>query len=415
MSILGWRSWSTILLLFLSGCTFKLPVALTDLQNLKETASEVARETPTMAVTLHPDGLGWQVFLNQSVTRRIETEADEYWQYRLYDLSGRSSPGRPENYDDVCGPLLLTTPFLAHMNIAEPPYWTRWDRWASSCRMTSANSLSVLHGRRLFRDYSNSRVEPVTDGFLLLVWDSPGHSSIHAKIPLDNNTKATGTAVRLRWLAEVIRRTARPPVIQPSGTVELHLVQREQTVLRKRLAVSGADVVASLNDERILSVSAEHWPREFVVRIDQDLAPLTRDEQADLVQHAVGALNRLTVPVVLRGQELERWRADQVRFHYPQFSDLPSVDAAHAIGATLLLHLEITQPYPQARVLTMHMASIETGELLATLTTGGHESQWNSIVDMGMRELGFLLQHQLDQRPGRPNSMRPTLMGREQP
>ena len=104
-------------------------------------------------------------------------------------------------------------------------------------------------------------------------------------------------------------------------------------------------------------------------------------------------LNRLAFPVVLRGNEFEQWRADQVRFHYPPFNELPSVDSAHAMGATVLLHLAVQKPFSQTRVLTMHMASVETGEILAMLTAEGHESQWPFVVDMGMRELDLMLQH----------------------
>ena len=410
----AWKVFVTLSGFLCAGCTVSLPVALNDMRNLKETVHETDREEPQLSLTIHPDGLGWQVFVSQAVTRKVETSGDEYWQYRSYDLSGRSRPGRPENYDDVCGPLLLTTPFFAHLNVEEPPYWSRWDRWASACRMTDVNSSAILRDRRVLRRETHERLEAVTEGELRLVWQAPGQLAVQARIPLSHNQLASGTAVRLRWLAEIIRRTARPPMLPFSGAVELQLVQQERTVLRKRLVVSAADLIASLNDERVISVSAEHWPHEFVVRIDQELSPLSGEERAQIVQQAVGTLSRLALPVVLRGRELERWRADQVRFHYPQFHDQPSVDAAHAIGATLLLHLEMAQPYPQARVLTMHVASIETGEMLATLTTGGHESQWAAIVEMGMKELGFLLQHQQDQQQ-RSRSMVPTLLGKGEP
>jgi hypothetical protein len=401
----------TIILLgaFLGGCTFSLPVKLKELTNVKETIQDTSRDDPHMTITLHPDGLGWQVFVTQPVTRRTVTEADEYWQYRTYDTSGRSSPTRPENYDDVCGFLLVTTPLLAPMNVEEPPYWTRWHKVASACSMTSVNSSVVLHDRRKVRDEEREMVEAVREGYLSLVWQAPGQAVIQARVALSSNTKSTGTAVRLRWLAEMIRRTTHPPVIPQIGVVELYLVQQDRVVLHRRLSVSPTDLVASLSDDRVISVPADHWPRDIVVRIEHEQESLLADAHAQLIRKAVLTLNRLAFPVVLRGDEFEQWRADQVRFHYPPFNELPSVDSAHAMGATVLLHLAVQTPFPQTRVLTMHMASVETGEILAMLTTGGHESQWPSVVDMGMRELDLMLQHLFQRGNGKPALVNPAL------
>ncbi len=401
----------TIVLLgaFLGGCTFSLPVKLNELTNVKETVQETSRDDPHMTMTLHPDGLGWQVFVTQPVTRRTVTEADEYWQYRTYDTSGRSSPTRPVNYDDVCGLLLVTTPFLAPMDVEEPPYWTRWDKIASACSINSVNSSLVLRDRRKVRDEEREKVEAVREGYLSLVWQAPGQAVIQAKVALSSNTKSTGTTVRLRWLAEMIRRTTHPPVIPQIGVVELHLVQQDRIVLHKRLSVSPVDLVASLSDDRVISVPAYHWPRDIVVRIEHEQESLPVDAHGQLIRQAVVTLNRLALPVVLRGNEFEQWRADQVRFHYPPFNELPSVDSAHAMGATVLLHLAVQKPFPQTRVLTMHMASVETGEILAMLTAEGHESQWPFVVDMGMRELDLMLQHLFQGGNGKPVLVNPAL------
>ena len=401
----------TIILLgaFLGGCTFSLPVKLNELTNAKETVQETSRDDPHMTMTLHSDGLGWQVFVTQPVTRRTVKEADEYWQYRTYDTSGRSSPTRPVNYDDVCGLLLLTTPFLAPMNVEEPPYWTRWEKIASACSMTSVNSSLVLHGRRTVRDEEREMVETVREGYLSLVWHAPGQAVIQTKVALSSNTKSTGTAVRLRWLAEIIRRTTHPPVIPQIGVVELHLVQQDRSVLHKRLSISPMDLVASLSDDRVISVPADHWPRDVVVRIEQEQDSLPVDAHGQLIRQAVMTLNRLALPVVLRGNDFEQWRTDQVRFHDPPFNELPSVDSAHAMGATVLLHLAVQKPFPQTRVLTMHMASVETGEILAMLTAEGHESQWPFVVDMGMRELDLMLQHLFQGANGKPVLVNPAL------
>ena len=136
--------------------------------------------------------------------------------------------------------------------------------------MTSVNSSLVLRDRRKVRDEEREMVEAVKEGYLSLVWQAPGQAVIQAKVALSSNTKSTGTAVRLRWLGEMIRRTMHPPVIPQIGMVELHLVQQDRSVLHKRLSVSPVDLVASLSDDRVISVPADHWPRDIVVRIEHE-------------------------------------------------------------------------------------------------------------------------------------------------
>lgn len=401
--------------LALWGCSMSLPVKLNELAAVKETTLTESKDLPHMSMALHADGLGWQVFVTQSVTREIGTAAEEYWQYRTYDLSGRSSAKRPHNYDDICGLLLLTTPLFAPLNVDGPPYWTKWDRMASACNLTSANSSRRLHASGQIRREDKVSVEAVTEGHLFLVWQSPEQPTIHASIPLDHNTKATGTTVRLRWLAERIRRTARSPVVLRSGTVDMELIQHDRVILRRRLPVTPEDLVASLSDDRVVSVRADHWPRDLIVRVECDPQSLSSDEQGYLIQQTVLTLNHLAVPVVLRAHSLELWRADQVRFHHPEFSELPSVDPAHATGATVLLHLAVRTPFPPSRVLTIYAASITTGEILANLSAGGHESQWPLVVDMGMGELGFMLQDLLDQLSPKPVRLQPMSMPEGRP
>jgi hypothetical protein len=398
-----------VLPLALLGCSLSLPVKLYEMTDVKSSVRVESRDAPRMTLALHPDGLGWQVFLNQSVTRETVTEADEHWQYRDYDLSGRSSPERPRNYDDLCAVLLLTTPILAPLNVEGPPYWTRWERLTSACNSSPVNSSRILHDRGPIREETGVSVEAVTVGHLSLIWRAPGQLPIAAHVPLLNNTKSTGTAVRLRWLAEMIRRTARSPVMLESGTVELQFIHQDRTVVRKTLPVSPADLVTSLRDDRIIFAPPEHWPRELIIRIESDSQSLSEKDRAHLRRQTAITLNRLALPVVLRGDELERWRADQAHFHRAQFGEMSSIDPAHAVGATVLLHLAVRAPFTQSRVLTIYAVSIATGEVLAKLSAGGHESQWPFVVEMSMRELDLMLQHLLDHVAARPVGTNPGL------
>ncbi len=389
-----------------SGCSLSLPVKLVELTGLDTTELHVAKDIPQLAMEIHPDGLGWQVFVSQAVTRTVAIEADEYWQYRTYDLSGRSSSTRVENYDDICGPLLLLTPLVAPLNVEDPPYWTRWDRMFSACAGSDTNSTRTLHSHHRVRQEDHIGTEAVKEGYLTLAWEATGRPPIVATIPLDNNANDTGTAVRLRWLAELVHRAENWFSTPPEGTVELRLVQHDRTILRKRLHILPQDLESSLRDEHIVSASVDQWPRNFVVRVASESGPLSPADSTLLLQELVVALDRLAVPVVLRDRELDLWRTDQVRFHHPQYHALPSVDPAHAQGATVLFHLDVQEPLPHTRKLTMHVVNITTGELLATLTTGGHESQWPYVVEMGMRDVEVLLHRLRDLGPSKSSNLR---------
>jgi hypothetical protein len=158
-----------------------------------------------------------------------------------------------------------------------------------------------------------------------------------------------------------------------AGTVQLHLIRRSQSIVHKVLPVQAEDLLASLKDNQIAMVSSDRWPRPLIVRIKRNPAVLTHVERVHLMDRTSMVLNRLAVPIVLRGPELEDWRAEQVRTHQPAFTETPSVDPAHLSGANVLLRLESRIPSAQTRVLTIDCVNIATGENLAKLAIEGHE------------------------------------------
>mgnify|MGYP001765060396 CR=1 FL=1 len=192
-----------------SGCSLSFPVKLLELTGLGTIELHVAKDIPQLAMEIHPDGLGWQVFVSQVVTRTVAVEADEYCLYRTYDLSGRSSSTRVENCDDICEPLLLLTPLVAPLNVEEPPYWTRWERMFSACAGSDENSSRAFHSHHRVRQEDHVGMEAVKEGYLALAWEAAGLPPIVAMIPLGSNAHDTGTAVCLRWLAELVRQ---PPI-----------------------------------------------------------------------------------------------------------------------------------------------------------------------------------------------------------
>jgi hypothetical protein len=392
-------AWCTALL---TSCTLSLPVKLADLSNVHETiVSEERPAAPRVTLQLHPDGLGWQVFVNERVHRTVVSEGDESWEYRAYDLSGRGSPQRPKQYDDLCGALLLTTPLLAPFTVEEPPYWSRWDRLIPACGdLRNAGSfVKTFHAHRRFREHQLVEVEAVTKDHLLLRWQEMTQPPVQVEIPMTANSTSHGTTVRLRWLAQLLQRKGYNLRAVRAGTVQLHLIRQSESVFQRVLPIEPEDLTASLKDDQVALASPNHWPRPLVVRIERDPDLLTQPERVYLVDRTSTILNRLAIPIVLRGPELEEWRAEQVRTHQPAFSEMPSVDPAHLSGANVLLHMEVRILSAQSRVLTIYFVSIATGEILAKLAVGGRETHWPSIVDTVMAELDFTLQHLIENHP----------------
>jgi hypothetical protein len=205
--------------------------------------------------------------------------------------------------------------------------------------------------------------------------------------------------VRLRWLANLINRKGYDLATVRAGTVQLHLIRRSQSILHRVLPVQAEDLLASLKDNQIAMVSADRWPKPLIVRIERNPAVLTHVERAHLMDRTSMVLNRLALPIVLRGPELEDWRAEQVRTHQPAFTETSSVDPAHLSGANVLLRLESRVPSAQMRVLTIDCVNIATGENLSKLAIEGHESQWPSTVDAIMADLEFMLRDLIESLP----------------
>lgn len=386
----------------LTSCTLSLPVKLADLSNLHETlVSEERPPAPRVTLQLHPDGLGWQVFLNERVYRTVVVEGDESWEYRAYDLSGRGSPERPEQYDDLCGALLLTTPLLAPFTVEEPPYWSRWDRLIPACGelRNAGYFVRTFHAHRRLREHQLVEVEAVTKDHLVLKWQEMTQPPVQMEIPLTANSTSHGTTVRLRWIAQQLQRKGYDLRTVRAGTLQLQLIRQSELIFETVLPVQAEDLTASLTDDQVAIVSPNRWPRPLVVRIERDPTLLTQSERVYLVDRTSTILNRLAVPIVLRGPELEEWRADQVRTHQPAFSEAPSVDPAHLSGANVLLHMEARIPSARSRVLTIYFVNVATGEILAKLAAEGQASHWLPIVDRVMAELDFTLQHLIKNLP----------------
>lgn len=382
----------------LIGCTLTLPVRLEKVEVHEEVLQEDRSRPPQMTLALHPDGLGWQISVVQRVNRRVTVGGEEYLRYRLYDLSGKSSSGRSENYDDLCALAMLTTPLFALFDLDHPPYWATWDRLIAGCQRAAdtPGSVTRLYGKRRFRDHLDISVEAVTDGHLALSWKSENREPVQVLIPLRTSTKDQGIPVRLRWLAESMRRKGHDPGLERFGLVELQLIRQGQPIVRKTLPVTSDDLVASLKDDRNVSAAAEHWPHPLVMRIERDPLLLSQSERGHLVNQAALALNRLSIPVVVRGPELEELRAEQARAHQPAFVETPVQDPARMVGATVLLHLEVHAPYSRARRLILTLIEVSSGEILAKVTAEGHDSQWPFTVDTAMMQLETTLQQVLD-------------------
>ncbi|MGH7257002.1 MAG: hypothetical protein ACREIM_01380, partial [Nitrospiraceae bacterium] len=207
-----------------------------------------------------------------------------------------------------------------------------------------------------------------------------------------------GTTVRLRWIAQLLQQRGHD-VSMMLGSLRLDLVRRSKAVIQRVLPVQADELAASLKDNQFAIVPPAHWPRPLVVRIERNPDSLTQAESAHLLTRTSAILNRLAVPIVLRGSELEDWWAEQIRTHQPSFQETPSVDPAHLSGANVLLHMEVRTPYEQSRALTMYLVDIGTGEILAKLSVDGHESHWPATVERVVTDLDFIMRYLLQNLP----------------
>jgi len=384
----------------LAGCSFQLPVAVTDIRS-QELREPTDWETqPLFDLRLHPDGLGWRVMLARHITTIVSVRGEERWRYRRYDLAGRQRVPDSSNYDDLCAVALVTSPLLAPFDIDHPPYWTKWDRLLNLCgRRASADGAVSESRERQFRTYHVLGLEPETEGHLSLVWNAEGLDPVRILIPLTHNTVEQGLDVRLRWLAEQLRRKGIQPELYPPLSIELQLVQNKRVMLRRPLMITRADFTRALLDDRMVVAPLHQWPTPFVVRIERDSRAINESERMHLLTRTALLLQHLAVPVVLRGAEMEDIRQLQAKALLPGYADDLPLDVGRLAGATALLHLDVHQPYSQARVLTLSVIKIETGEILATLTAGGHESQWPHIVETTILQLDSVLQGVLPHLP----------------
>jgi hypothetical protein len=378
----------------LTGCMVTLPVSFEDVTVSQTIAREVRPILPTISLAMHPDGLGWQVTVTQLTVKTIVTDGEERRGYRVYELSSRNAPGQPDTYDDLCGVAVLATPFFAPFDLDSPPFWTTWDRFFSACKRTASTSGAVkrLLPLKRLREQEEYSVEAVTTGHLALSWESKNRQPLLVLIPLEGNVRSIGVPVRLRWLAELMRRKGIEPGQDRDGQVELQLLQGGQLVVRKILTVSDDHVAAALEDHQVVSVSADRWPTPLVVRIEREPTVLEQGERAYLVSQAAYILSRLSVPLVIRGQELDELQAERAKSHLSMFIESLAPSLTQMKGANVLLHIDVHTRYPQSRFVTLRLVDVTSGEVLAQIMNGGHESQWKFVVDTSLMQLETTIQ-----------------------
>lgn len=394
-----------------SGCSFQMPISVVDIQTREETTPAERTPPEGFDLRLHSDGLGWQVKLRRTVITTVSIRGKERWRYRLYDIGGgRHRTADNTNFDDVCAIGVMVSPLLAPLDVGHPPYWSRWDRIIPAClrRANTGGAVYEPH-ERLFRTYRRLQLEPVTEGHVALTWSVAGHDPVHVLIPLADNSLEHGIDVRLRWLAELLQRTGLQPTHSANGRVELQWIHEKRILLRRPLSVMPRDMTDALRDDRMVAAPPSQWPSHFVVRIECSRDILSELERAHLLSRTALLLHHLHVPVVLRGQELEELQHIQATMHLPSYADELRIEVGRMSGATALLHLDVQQPYDQARALTISLVNIETGELLAKVASDGHSVQWPYIIEATVMQLGSALQNILPHVPVTGARTRPLL------
>jgi hypothetical protein len=204
-----------------------------------------------------------------------------------------------------------------------------------------------------------------------------------------------------------MRRKGIEPGQDLDGHVELQLLQGGQLVVRKTLNVSDDHLTEALEDHQVVSVSADRWPIPLVVRIEREPEVLEQGERAYLVSQAAYILSRLSVPLVIRGQELDELQAERAKSHLSMFIESLAPSLTQMKGATVLLHIDVHIRYPQSRFVTLRLIDVTSGELLAQIMNGGHESQWKFIVDTSLMQLETMFQQVMNHPKSKPTSDSP--------
>ena len=401
----AWTIGLTGLLSLSPGCSLTLPVAIESFEATRHAPVTSTTARPELVLHLHPDGLGWQAHVTQRITLTTHVDANERRRDRAYEVSGRTPAGQADTYDDLCAIAMGVTPLFAPFDLDNPPYWAKFDHFFDRCQQAAQSTRAVrtIVRHEHFREEVRTDMAAVTQGHLSLSWQASPQEPVQLIIPLETNIRDQGVPVRLRWLAEILRRQGRTADEFSHGKVELSLVQNGHLIIHHPLSLSGNELAASLRDDRVSSTPPGRWPSPLIIRIER--APLSLDlaERRDLAAHATALFARHAIPVVARGEALAELQAQQVIALQPAYAETLAPSVAEWTGATALLYIDVHQPYAHSRLISLRLLDVTTGELLALVTTGGHDSQWKFLVETVLKQLEAVVLPVLD-RP-RPRTV----------
>ena len=381
----------TLLLLFLAGCggSYFVPMELSPARVETTFLRSEPDDAPSVHITTHADGLGWQVQARQAWIDHQEVAEREYW--KGFEYQPAQSTGRQIF---LTAGTVISCPgsLLAHLFIRGSRLLGLLDPPESTWRLIKAYCVAPLTG---FDPATESEVvrpgpvhdptevrehviRPVTEGRIQLRWVHRRYDPVGLEYPL--NASRQTVDVRLREFAPVLLRAHAADVLA-EGTFEFALIT-EQATVREVVAITPATLTAALASDLVRRPPRD-WPAPLRVRIEAK-----QQELADLAQLT---LTELQIPVVTRGASARPLQNVQAKEVSPRYLDGLPTSVGHWTGANVVLAVTSTPVTPTTRLFSVSVSSVETGLLLGQFTVEGSDARAPEVSSALRGQLSLLL------------------------
>lgn len=388
-----WPQTTAALLLFslLTGCggSYFVPMELAPSQVETILLRSEPQDYPTIHITTHADGLGWQIQARQAWVDHKQIAEREYWngfEYRPPATAARRVLFTAGTVISCPGSLLAHlivrgSYFVGLMDKAEPT----WHLIKAYCiapllgfdpsSERTAQQPGPVHDPT---EVQESVIRPVTDGRVQIRWVHRRLDPVGIEYPLTSSRPTID--VRLRELAPVLLRAHSADVLA-EGSFEVALMT-DQTTIRDAIPITPATLTAALGSDLVRRPERD-WPSPLRVRIE------TRNQElADATQLT---LTDLRIPVVTRGKSARPLKSVQAKETSPRYQDgLPS-SIGHWTGANVLVALTATPLTSTTQLFSVSASSIETGLLLGQFTVEGSTGRAPEVISAIRAQLALLL------------------------
>ena len=388
-----WPTTSSVILLIglLSGCggSYFVPMELAPSQVETTVLRSEPSDDPTLHVTTHADGLGWQFQARQAWIDHQEVVEREYWngfEYRSANSAGRQIALTAGTVISCPGSL------LAHLFLRARYWMGLLERGEPTWHPIKAYCVAPLLGFDPSTERTTQRpgpvhdptevrehvIRPVTDGRLQIRWIHRRFDPVGLEYPLTSSRLTVD--VRLRELAPVLLRAHSADVLA-EGSFEIVLMTGDTTV-REPLPITTTTLTAALASDLVRRPTRD-WPTPLRVRIETSNQELAKAAQMTLTD--------LRIPVVTRGTSARPLQSVQTKEVSPRYQDGLPTSIGQWTGANVLLALTATPLTPTTHLFSVSVSSIETGLLLGQFTVEGSNGRAPEVTSAIRGQLALLL------------------------